>query len=274
VAGVGLDPDEVVAPGRLQVRVLPAGAVLGQGRLPAREGLAVGHGQGQADGHAGRLLDRRRGLGVGGHEHLVGPPAPAGVALPGREPALEVAGRRHHVGFVQGAGLGHGVAQVAGRPGAEAGEAVRGGRLRPAAGRGHPAGGGEVVEGDHRLQAELPAAGAHGQVVVEGHGGELALLGLDPAPLQREPVAPEAQVGQQAQVLGPAVPVVAGVPARLGAARARGVLPGPPVVVPVAPSTWWAAVAVPHTNPSGKARSAGVMGCSWLDVGARQSARS
>src|SRR4029453_8075376 len=78
-------------------------------------------------------------------------------------------------------------------------------------------------------------AGAHGQVVVQRHPGELALLGLDPAPLQREPVAPEAEVGQQAEILRPAGPVVAGVPARLRAPRPTGVLPGPPVVVPVAP---------------------------------------
>src|SRR5439155_303214 len=48
-----------------------------------------------------------------------------------------------------------------------------------------------------------------------------------------EAVGGEAQVGQQANVVGIAVIVVAGIAAGLGAGGAGGVLPGPPVVVPV-----------------------------------------
>src|SRR5947208_1184016 len=65
-------------------------------------------------------------------------------------------------------------------------------------------------------------------------GAELRVVGLDAAPLERETVGVEAQVGEQTDILGPAVPVVAGVAARLLAGRGRIMLPHPPVVVPVA----------------------------------------
>jgi hypothetical protein len=50
--------------------------------------------------------------------------AAVGVALPGRKPALQVAGSGDHIVLVERAGAGHGVAQVAGHLGAEAGEVV------------------------------------------------------------------------------------------------------------------------------------------------------
>src|SRR4029450_6856691 len=67
----------------------------------------------------------------------------------------------------------------------------------------------------------------------ERGAGELAVLGLDPAPLQREAVRGEAQLGEEADVVREAVVVVAGVAAGLSTRRARRVLPCPPVVVPV-----------------------------------------
>ena len=63
---------------------------------------------------------------------------------------------------------------------------------------------------------------------------ELALLGLDAAPLDREPVVVEPEGGQQGEVGRVAVVLVAGVAAGLDAARAGRLLPGPPVVVDVA----------------------------------------
>src|SRR5690606_31579725 len=62
----------------------------------------------------------------------------------------------------------------------------------------------------------------------------LALLGLDAAPLDREPVGADAEVGDERDVLLPAVPRVARVAGGLGRRRVGVVLPGPPVVVPVA----------------------------------------
>src|SRR5438034_10206902 len=87
----------------------------------------------------------------------------------------------------------HHVAQVGRGARREAGEAV--GRLRvgPAAAGGDPAGRGEVVEGDDRLEAVLAACRAHAAVVVERRAGELPVLGLDAAPLERETVGVEAQ---------------------------------------------------------------------------------
>ena len=63
---------------------------------------------------------------------------------------------------------------------------------------------------------------------------ELALGRLDPAPLQREAVGTQAQVGHQIDVLVPAVPRITGVAARLHATGVGVVLPVPPVVVDVA----------------------------------------
>src|SRR5439155_5095170 len=91
----------------------------------------------------------------------------------------------------------------------------------------------EVVERDDGPDPLFVAGGAHTPVVVEGHGRPLALFRLDAAPLEREAVAAEAEVGQHPDVVGIAVPVVARVAARLDARRAGVVLPLPPVVVPV-----------------------------------------
>src|SRR5438094_182227 len=59
-------------------------------------------------------------------------------------------------------------------------------------------------------------------------------LRLDPAPFEREAVGVEAEVGEQIEVLGIAMIVVACVAARLAARRRGRVLPRPPIVVPVA----------------------------------------
>src|SRR5205085_9992230 len=67
-----------------------------------------------------------------------------------------------------------------------------------------------------------------------GSAGELALLGLDPAPLQAEPVGVQPGAGDEVEVLPPPVVGVAGVAAGLGERRVLRVLPRPVVVVDVA----------------------------------------
>ena len=71
-------------------------------------------------------------------------------------------------------------------------------------------------------------------VVGQGGPGDLALGRLDAAPFHREPVVVQAEAGDEVGVLLPALPGVAGVARGFGAARARRVLEGPPVVVGVA----------------------------------------
>src|SRR5262249_34728808 len=91
----------------------------------------------------------------------------------------------------------------------------------------------EVVEGDDRFEAVLTARGAHAAVVLERRARELAVLGFDPAPLEREAIRAEAQFGAEPDVGGIAMPVVAGGAARFLTGRIDRVLPRPPVVVPV-----------------------------------------
>ena len=110
------------------------------------------------------------------------------------------------------------------------------GRVRglPPAARGEPCRGREVVEGHHGGDAPLAARRADPAVVVECGDGELALGGLDPAPLEREPIGAEPHGCDELDVLGPPMQRIACVPARLGTAGVRVVLPRPPVVVDVA----------------------------------------
>ena len=124
------------------------------------------------------------------------------------------------------------------RAGRRARRSGRSGRRSPGPSQpprcGHPARGGEVVVGDDRVDAVLAARRAHPPVVVEGGRRELALLGLDAAPLDREAVPVEAR-GRRAG----RCPRGSGGSGRRRrrSARARaspGVLPRPPVVVPVA----------------------------------------
>ena len=70
--------------------------------------------------------------------------------------------------------------------------------------------------------------------MIERRGRELAVFGLDAAPLEREAIGAEAESGKQVEIVGIAVVVIAGVAARLAARSVGAVLPGPPVVVPVA----------------------------------------
>ena len=153
--------------------------------------LVVGHRQRQADREVARAgpdgVDR---LAVGGDQGVVDRAAAVPVPHPRREDPVAPPHGGHHVGLVERAGHPDQVAQVRGGPLAEPGEAIGARAGLPGAGRGQPPGMGEVVEGDHRHDPVLVAGGRHPPVVVEGDRGELALLGFDPAPLEREAVAP------------------------------------------------------------------------------------
>ena len=74
----------------------------------------------------------------------------------------------------------------------------------------------------------------HAPVVLERRAAELARLGLDARPLERQPVRVLAQRGEQREVLRVAVVLVDRVARGLHGRRTGRVLPGPPVVVGVA----------------------------------------
>ena len=198
--------------------------------------LVVGHGQGQADrdawGSGADGLDR----------HAVGSGEASGhgtrerkVPLPGWEHSGVPTHGRGDVRFVQCAGSRHDITQRLGHDATEAPEAFHGKVALPAALGRQPERGREMMEGHHRVHAALAQPDALASVVRQCSPGELALGGLNAAPLHREPVVVEPERRHQVRVLFPAVPRVAAIARRLGAAGARRVLEGPPVVVGVAP---------------------------------------
>ena len=126
------------------------------------------------------------------------------------------------------------VADVGDRALAVAREAVDDLRRLPAADRRDPARVREVVERHDRLHALFVAFGEHPPVVVERGDRELAVLGLDPRPLDREAVGAEAVIAHERDVVGVAVVAVGAVARRLDARGVGPVLERPPVVVPVA----------------------------------------
>ena len=161
----------------------------------------------------------------------------------GGRPRLAVAGVRNaehrvqeraQVRLVDRAGVRHEVAQVPHRPLAEAREALGRPRLLPSSIRGDPARGGEVVERQQRHEPVLVARVEHAPVVIERRPRELALLGLDPRPLDREAVGAEPERRDRRDVLGVAVVVVAGIARPLAVVRPGHVLEQPAVVVDVA----------------------------------------
>ena len=103
--------------------------------------------------------------------------------------------RGHQVRFVDRGDV-RGVAQApAAANSVYARDPVAGLRPRPAAVVHQPAGHREVHERDDRVEPRSRHAVDHPPVVVEGGAGELALLGLDPAPLEAEPVGVQAGAG-------------------------------------------------------------------------------
>jgi hypothetical protein len=256
-AGVDLHAQEVVAAGGVEEDVLGVVADALELLLAARGRLVVGHGQRQADRHPGSgapgwpRRPRCPGHEVGATRYERSLSVLPGGNIPACQPM---------VATMLGSLMVQ--ARVMTSPSASATTAQKrakrstGVAALPAAPGRQPARGGEVVEGDDGVDAPLPQPGALAPVVLEGGPGELALGRLDPAPLDREAVVVQAQVGHQVGVLLPAVPRVAGVARRLGAARARRVLELPPVVVGVAALDLVGRRGRPPGEALGKARPA------------------
>ena len=141
---------------------------------------------------------------------------------PGRD-AEHVMQQRSQVRLVHRARVGHQIAEVPHRALAEAGEALGRAHLLPATVRRDPARRGEVVKREHRRQAVVVARVQHPPVVIERRPRELALLGLDARPLEREAIRAEPERRNECDVGRVAVVVVAGVARRLRvmACRAR-----------------------------------------------------
>ena len=228
-ARVGLDADPVVTAGGVHEHVLPAVAVVVGHLLGTRFGL-VGL---RRDRPAGALARPAQDLGrpaVAGDE-VLGHERVAGRQPDVREGLVGVGHDRDHVRLVDRADETDTVEDRQGAFG-EAGEAVDHGRVAPVAVARQPGGVGEVVERDHRGQPEVEGRADHPPVVVEQGSREVALLGLDPRPLDPEPVAREPRVGKEAHVLRVPVVAVRGVAARrLDRARRWGesMLALPPV---------------------------------------------
>ena len=194
---------------------------------------------------------------VGPHEHLVHVVARVPVALAGREGAAEVADGGHHARLVDRARPLHQAVEPGGRLLAVGGEALGHVVALPAALVGEPERRGEVVERDDRRDARLAQPLAHAGVVVERHGGELAVGRLDAAPLEAEAVVGEARAPAAARR-----PRASGASCR-SSRRSTPCSRSPGLcshrhqsLLTLPPSIWWAAVAVPQRNPSGKVWSA------------------
>ena len=187
--GVGLDPDEVVSPGRLEEHVLGGASDPFEPLLSARLELVVGHRQSEPDGEVARTRpDGLHPQAVGGDQGVVDrvPPRPVrtrGGKIPRRHPIVATTFGSLRVAAIPIRSPMWAVARAT-----EPGEPIRRLRGLPGAGGGQPSGVGEVVEGDHRHHPALVAGRGHPPVVVEGDKGELTLLRFDPAPLEREAV--------------------------------------------------------------------------------------
>ncbi len=234
-AGIRLHTEEVVAFGALEELPLVHVACPVQCLLGARGRPPISHGDAQADREvAGTGLQHVIRTAVRGLQVLVHPRERVEVAPAGREHPDDVAHQRHDVRFVDRAAHRDEITEVGDGTLAVPREAIDDLVRLPAAERGHPARGREVVERHDRSHALLVALGDDAPVVVEGGARELAVLGLDARPLDREAIGAEAELAHEADVLRVAVVAVAAVARRLDAGRAGLVLERPPVVVPVA----------------------------------------
>src|SRR5262245_34312832 len=255
-ARVGLDADEVVAVGGVEVHVLVRRAELADPVLGTRFGRPVAHRQRHADGEVTRCgaehVDRTA---VRGDERL----RRALIAVEivhaaGREHAHAVAHERDDVRLVDRAGDADLVAQPSARDVDEACEAVDDGAVGPPTVGRDPPRRREVVERHYGEQLPVATGSDHACVVVERGVRELAVLGLDARPLEREAVRAKAQLAQELEVAGIPEPVIARVARGLLALRLRRVLPRPPVVVPVAPFDLVRGRRRAPDEPLGKAR--------------------
>ena len=127
------------------------------------------------------------------------------VLHPGRRRPEGVAHDADEVELVDGAGPTDEIAEVGCRPGDETGEDIGSVRSLPPTPVGQPGRGREVMERHDRGDAALAAGCTDAAVVVERSDGELALGGLDAAPLEGEPVRLETHVRHELDIFGPSV---------------------------------------------------------------------
>jgi len=176
---------------------------------------------------AGRLVRPAQVAEHPGHAEQVA--APAGREL-ARDPALV----RVDVGLVDRAPQPDELAQLLGHPAHERQPRVSRARRRPPAAPAEPGGRGEVVERDHRCHALRPQLAQHLPVVLDLGAVEVALGGLHPGPLDRQPVRVVVQPAQLGEVLPEPPVLVAGRVGAVAGQDATALLELPPVAVVVA----------------------------------------
>ena len=103
----------------------------------------------------------------------------------------------------------------------------------PSTGR-QPSGRREMVKGDEGDEPTFPAPRALPAIVLQCGDRPLVLFGLDPTPLDREPVGVEAQGREQVEIIRPPVPRVTRIAAGYRTWGPGRVLELPPIVVGVA----------------------------------------
>ena len=140
---------------------------------------------------------------------------------------------RAEVGLIDGACDADQIAEMCGGALAVSGEQLGGLLVFPSAVTGDPSRGREMMKGHDRRDLVLVTACEHAAVMVECCDGELAGLGLDPRPFDREAVGVEAEPREHRDVVGVAMVLIAGVARRLDERRPGRVLEHPVVAVEV-----------------------------------------
>src|SRR5438094_1336535 len=238
VAGVGLDPDEVVVARELEEAITDARIEL-DGMIAHRCSilvLQIRQGERHARRDVGLRADGGRASPVG-LEHVSRDP-PHGIDVPfapGRVDAEKEATLAEPFRFVDGAGIRDQVAERGGGAPAVALEQRRKSIEEEATVRLQPARQREVVERHDRRQPMLAAAEQYPTVVIQRGPREFALFGLDPRPLDAQAQRVEAEPRHQGDVVAMAVVEIAGVTGGLDAGCASRVFPRPPVAVDIAP---------------------------------------
>jgi len=138
--------------------------------------------------------------------------------------------------LINGAPQRHQTAQLVNGVAHKTPEVADDGWVAPAALPGEPQGRGEVKEGYHRLDTPLPQTGQDLSIADDGCRIESALLWLDPAPLDREPMGVMSHPGHKVEIALGVAPPVTGKPAAVAVPDGAWLLlKGPPIVVRVVP---------------------------------------
>ena len=176
------------------------------------------------------------------------------ILLAGREGALHVSAECIDVGFVDRHPVGDVFLERLHRFAYEDGEFFGVSLVLPAALFRQPERVGEMVQGDHGRQAAFEQAAQHVAVTLERLLVPTVGRGLDAAPLDRQAVGVLPGLGGAVEVFLPApAPPVAGQPGFVAVEDAPSCCSQAyQLLLVLLPSTWWAAVAVPHRNPRGK----------------------